>query len=381
MSRRGPSVRRWRPAGLALRLFVSQALVVVAGAVTLWTVMAAVAPPIFRSHLRRAAGQVDPVMSQHVEEAFQSATTLSTTVAVSAGLIIAALVSAYATSRIVRPVESLAEAAAEIASGRYAARVGVPGLGDEFDRLAAAFNSMAGRLEAVEGARRRLLADLAHEMRTPVATLNAYLDGLEDGIAPLDADTLDVLREQTSRLSRLAEDVTAVSHAEEHQVELHRESADPGELLGAAVAAAADRFAAKGVALTAHSADDVGTVLVDRVRIGQVLGNLLDNALRHTPAGGAVTVAARPVRRDLVALSVTDTGEGIPAEHLAHVFERFYRVDPSRDRAHGGSGIGLTIARSLAEAHGGRVTVSSAGEGAGTTFTVLLPVHAADANR
>jgi len=375
----GFPVRRWRPAGLAARLFLSQVLVVVAGAVTLWVLVAAVGPPIFHAHLRRAAGQVDPATSRHVEEAFQSATTLSITVAVLAALIVAILVSAYATARIVRPVDSLAEAAEQVASGRYAVRVAVPGLGDEFSRLAGAFNAMAGRLEAVEGTRRRLLADLAHEMRTPVATLNAYLEGLEDGVATLDAGTVDVLRAQTSRLTRLAEDVAAVSHAEEHQLELHPEPADPDELVGAAVAAAADRFAAKGVSLIAHPADDVGRVVVDRVRIGQVLGNLLDNALRHTPTGGAVTVAARPAQRDMIALSVMDTGEGIPAEHLPHVFERFYRVDTSRDRTHGGSGIGLTIAKALVDAHGGQITVTSSGQGAGATFTVILPE--AGANR
>jgi signal transduction histidine kinase len=298
-------------------------------------------------------------------------------VAVLAALFVAVLVSAYATARIVRPVNSLARAAEQVASGQYEVRVSAPGLGSEFSRLAGAFNAMAGRLEAVEGTRRRLLADLAHEMRTPVATLDAYLEALEDGVATLDTETAGILRAQTVRLTRLAEDVAAVSRAEERQLELHTEPTDPHELVSAAVAAASDRFAAKGVALLAHPAHDVARVVVDRERIGQVLGNLLDNALRHTPTGGTVTVASRPGEGDLVALTVTDTGDGIPAEHLAHVFERFYRVDASRDRAHGGSGIGLAIAKALVEAHGGRITVTSPGPGGGSTFTVLLPAAAA----
>ncbi len=368
-------VRRWRPAGLAARLFLSQVLVVIAGAATLWVLVAAVGPPIFRAHLRRAAGQVDPQMARHVEDAFESATALSISVAVLAALLAAVLLSAYATRRIARPVNALARAAEQVAAGHYTVQVPSPGLGSEFSRLAGAFNVMAGRLDAVEATRRRLLADLAHEMRTPVATLDAYLEALEDGVASLDSDTAAILRAQTARLARLAEDIAAVSRAEEEQLELHPEPIDPGELIRAAVAAAADRFAAGGVTLVGHAADDAPRVVVDRERIGQVLGNLLDNALRHTPPGGTVTVGARPGERGLVTLSVTDTGEGIPAEHLSRIFERFYRVDAARDRAHGGSGIGLTIAKALVEAHGGRISVTSSGPGAGSTFTVLLPAH------
>jgi len=361
-------------------LFLSQVLVVVAGAVTVWVLVAAVGPPIFRSHLRRAVGEVDPAMLRHVEEAFQSATALSITVAVFTALVAAVLVSIYATRRIVRPVNSLAVAAEQVASGRYEVRVRSPGLGSEFARLAGAFNVMAARLDAIESTRRRLLADLAHEMRTPVATLDAYLEGLEDGVATLDSNTVGVLRAQASRLTRLAEDVAAVSRAEEHQLELHAEPVDPAELIRPAVAAASDRFAAKDVALLGVQPRDLPRVVADRERIGQVLGNLLDNALRHTPAGGSVTVDARQAEPGWIALSVTDTGEGIPAEHLARVFERFYRVDTARDRTHGGSGIGLTIAKALVDAHRGRITVTSRDPGAGSTFTVLLPT-ASDTDR
>jgi signal transduction histidine kinase len=367
------SVGRWRPAGLAARLFLAQVLVVMAGAVTVWVLVAAVGPPIFRVHLKRALGDVDPVMVRHVEEAFQSATALSITVAVFAALIAAVLVSIVATRRIVGPVNALADAADQVASGRYAVRVIPPGLGGEFARLADAFNVMAARLDATEGTRRRLLADLAHEMRTPVATLDAYLEGLQDGVATLDDKTVGVLRAQTSRLARLAEDIAAVSRVEERQLDLHLAPTDPGELVRAATAGAADRFAAKGVALVGNRSLDVPRVIVDRERIGQVLGNLLDNALRHTPAGGTVTVASRLAEPGWIALSVTDTGEGIPAEHLCRIFERFYRVDSARDRPHGGSGIGLAIAKALVDAHGGRITATSPGPRAGATFTILLP--------
>ena len=158
-------------------------------------------------------------------------------------------------------------------------------------------------------------ADLAHEMRTPLATIDAHLEAIEDGVRHLDSDTVTVLRSSTQRLRRLAEDIGAVSHAE---------------------------------------------------------GNLIDNALRHTPGGGSVTVSCRRVDH-WVEYAVADTGEGVAAEHLPHLFDRFYRVDTARDRHHGGSGIGLAIAKAHIEAHGGGVFATSVGPGHGSIFTVRLP--------
>ena len=364
-----------RRPGLAARLVLAQTLVALAGAATLWIVAAAVGPPIFHSHLRRAVGHVDTDTSKHVEEAFRSASTVSVSIALAASVLAALAISAYLSNRIAGPVVRLATAARAIAAGGHGVRVEGPQLGTEFSDLTESFNAMAERLEAVEATRRRLLADLAHEMRTPVATLNAYLEGLEDGVVTVDTDTVAVLRTQTARLSRLAEDVAAVSRAEEHQLDLRLEPVDVEELVRAALSAFGDRYDAQGVALSAHSDGTLPTVRVDRERIGQVLGNLLDNALRHTPSGGHVRLTARASGpADVVELTVADDGDGIPEEHLPHVFERFYRVDRARDRAHGGSGIGLAIAKALVEAHGGAITVASAGAGEGTTFTIALPV-------
>jgi signal transduction histidine kinase len=147
----------------------------------------------------------------------------------------------------------------------------------------------------------------------------------------------------------------------------------PEEVVRAAVDSVSEAFEARGVLLVTRIADGLTEVSLDPERIGQVLGNLLDNALRHTPAGGTVTVSAATGRSGGVLLSVADTGEGIPAEHLSHVFERFYRVDTARDRAHGGSGIGLAIAKAFVDAHRGRLAVTSAGTGQGSTFGILLP--------
>ena len=397
----GPAVRS---PGLATRLLAAQALVIVTVVVTAWLVAAAVGTPIFHEHLHRA-GHDGQDAAHHAEQAFRAAGAISLTVALVAALVAALAVSAYVTRRIVTPISALAAAAHDVAAGTYPVDVPAPGIGPEFDTLARSFAAMAGQLHAVEVTRRRLLADLAHEMRTPVATLDAYLEGIEDGVAHLDNATARMLRAQTARLARLAEDMTAVSRAEEHQLTLHRQLLHPTELVRAAVAAASDRYAAKGVALRGDADPGLPPVLVDPDRINQVLANLLDNALRHTPAGGRVTVTAavRPATgprggtstetaataatttptaaaaaagpREVV-LSVADTGAGVPAEHLPHLFERFYRADAARDREHGGSGIGLAIAKALVEAHGGGISATSAGPGSGAVFALTLPAAA-----
>jgi two-component system, OmpR family, sensor histidine kinase BaeS len=362
--------------GLAGRVLSALLLVVATGVLTAWLVASAVAPGLFHRHMLQAgASAAHAEAVEHAELAFQSASRISLAVAMAAAVAASVAVSVYLTRRLARSLLPLTAAAADVASGHYAVRVGPPGLGSEFDGLADAFNHMAGELERVEDTRRRLLDDVAHEVRTPVATLGAYLEALEDGVRVLDADTLDVMQAQVVRLARLARDVSAVSRAEEGYRTLDAVPVHPGELLDAAVAVAVDRYRAKGVALSAQAADGLPGVVVDVDRMGQVLGNLLDNALRYTPDGGQVRVAARR-HGHLVRITVTDDGEGIGAEHLPHLFERFYRVDTARDRGHGGSGIGLAIVKALVEAHGGTVAADSDGPGQGTTFTVDLPAAA-----
>jgi two-component system sensor histidine kinase BaeS len=363
-----------RGPGLATRLLAAQVLVVLAGALTAWFVAAAVGPPLFREHLERAGTAASSPETQHAEEAFRSANVISLSVALLAALVAAFGVSVYVTRRVGRSVGAVAEAAAGLAGGHYEARVPPPALGEEFDALARSFNQMAARLGSVEATRRRLLADLAHEMRTPVATLDGYLEGVEDGVTTLDGDTVAMLRTQTQRLVRLAEDVSAVSRAEEHQLALSIRPQSPVRLLEDAASTAGSGFADKGVELHVDVPPGLPTVDADADRVGQVLANLLGNALRHTPTGGSVTLAARAAQGG-VELAVRDTGEGIPAQHLPHVFERFYRADSARDRARGGSGIGLAITKALVEAHGGHVAVSSEGPGTGSEFVVWLPVR------
>ena len=362
-----------RGGGLAGRLLAALTLVVLTGGLTAWLVAAAIGPALFHQHMVQAGVGETEEAALHAEEAFRSASGLSLSLALVAALVASTAVSVLLTRRIGRSLGALTTAAAHLGRGRFDSRVPRPGLGTEFDELAEAFNRMALRLEESESLRQRLLADVAHELRTPVATLTAYLEGIEDGVATLTPQTSAVLRAQGSRLTRLADDLAAVTRAESHDHPLDLVEVAPRELLEAAGRSAADRFAAAGVRLTVESVDDLPALAVDRDRMAQVLGNLVDNALRHTPAGGSVTLRAEAADEG-VRLLVRDTGEGIASEHLAHVFERFYRVDTARDRASGGSGIGLAITRALVEAHGGSITAHSGGPGTGSCFEIVLPV-------
>jgi signal transduction histidine kinase len=242
----------------------------------------------------------------------------------------------------------------------------------EFATLDNAFNRMAVTLQDTERRRREMLADLAHELRTPIATVESFLEGIEDEVIPAAPDTWRTMREQTRRLRRLVDDIDHVSRAAEQRLDLRPEAVDARDVVEAAVRAASAGFAEKGVRLT-HRQDPTPTPAVaDPDRVREILDNLLGNALRHTPSGGAVTVTTAAAR-DSAEISVCDTGEGIAAEHLPHLFDRFYRVDPARSRDTGGSGIGLTIARALARAHGGDLRAASDGVGTGATFTLTLP--------
>ena len=368
---------RSRRPGIGARLLLAQTLVLVAGAATVWIVAAVVGPPLFREHLHRAGVPAMSSEQMHAEEAYTYATAISIGVALAVSALAALVVTWYFSRRVQRSVAEVSSAAAAVADGRYDSRVSPPQLGDDFDSLAQAFNQMASRLESVEATRRRLFGDLAHEIRTPVSVLEAYVEAVEDGVKTLDRETITMLRDQTRRLVRFSEDVAALAQAEESQASITPTSFAPGTLIETAVTAAEDRFAAKGVTLTSHVDGELPLLWADRHRLGQVVANLLDNALRHTSPGGRVTIAAGADDGTLT-ITVTDDGEGIPAEHLPHVFDRFYRADAARTREHGGAGIGLAIAKALVEAHQGHITANSRGPGTGATFTITLPVRRAD---
>lgn len=357
---------------LATRLLVTQALLLAATAAACVAVAWFVAPVVFGDHLAADGVTGPPVERTHLEQAFVSSMLISLAISLLAAILMGLALTWSFSRRVQLSVAAAATAATDVAAGRLSVRLPRPGLGREFDQLAVAFNRLADRLEAVETTRRRMLADLAHEMRTPLATLDAHLEALEDRVRRFDAATLSVLQSSTQRLSRLARDIDSVSRAQEGNLPLDRRPVRPVHLLLAAADASQERLRAAGIDLAVEDFAD-RLVRVDTDRMGQVLGNLLDNALRHTPAGGRITLTAR-VSGSWVELEVQDSGEGIAPAHLAHLFDRFYRADTARNRAQGGTGIGLTIAKALVDIHGGSISAHSAGTDEGATFIVRLPV-------
>ena len=364
-----PALRR----SLGGKLLAAQLLVILAGSATLVAVSLELAPAIFHHHVGEALGVVPDSVMRHLDSAFGDALLISLAVAVAAAGATAAAISWFLSIRIVRPIRTLAAASRRVAQGAYGERVGVA-TSDELGALAAAFNEMAEALESTERRRHELLSDVAHELRTPVATLNGYVEGLRDGVVEPEPRTWQLLHAETSRLGRLVDDLSKVSRAEERQLDLRPVKADPHGLLHDAAASARESYAQKGVVLEVEPGDRLPAVDVDRDRIAEVLANLLSNALRHTAPGGNVLVSAARTAEDAVELSVTDDGEGIPAETLPRVFERFYRADSARSRDRGGSGIGLTIARAITQAHGGTLRAESEGPGHGTRFICTLPI-------
>jgi two-component system sensor histidine kinase BaeS len=300
---------------------------------------------------------------------FDESITVVLAVAVIAAIVAAIAMAMALGRRLAQPIDEIGAAARAIAAGDYAARVPRSGP-DELAGLADSFNQMAASLEEGERVRREFIANAAHELRTPLTNLKGYLEGLRDGVVPADEATYRSLSEEVERLVRLAASLDTLAEGDARSAPTRIVALD----LVAAVRAAAD-LAVPGLerSRVAFELDLPPTLQVqaDPDGLAQVLGNLLQNAERYTPAGGRVTVTVEQRERDALVV-VANTGVEIPAEDLAHVFERFYRVDKSRDLAHGGAGIGLAIVQQLVESVGGRVGVESA-RGL-TRFWFSLPV-------
>jgi signal transduction histidine kinase len=284
---------------------------------------------------------------------------------------IALLLTFVLSRRMTSPIGALARAARRLGHGDLSQRVHLHGEG-EVASLGQAFNSMAADLEYAEQLRRNMVADVAHELRTPLSNIQGYLEAIRDGVIEPDGATIRSLNEETSLLARLVNELQELSLAEAGELKLVYQTEDITSLVKQAVPPWQRQMAAKEISLSLDLPDSLPPVTMDWQRVNEVLHNLLENAVAHTLKGGSINVSAG-ARGKWVEVSVTDTGEGIPAEDLPHIFERFYRVDKSRARATGGSGLGLTIARRLVEAHGGTITVESK-LGRGSRFSFTIPV-------
>ena len=304
---------------------------------------------------------------------FQNSFNESLIIAVLAASLVALVVSYFFSRNILAPVRVMTAASQRIAEGHYDERVELRG-NDELNQLAGSFNQMAEQLEQVETMRRRLIGDVAHELRTPLTAIKGSAEALMDGVLPASAETYLQIHAEAERLSRLVDDLQELSRVEAKAYALDFRSLEVSNLVQTTLKRLSPQASARRITLRSSLPADLPYIQADEDRITQVLVNLAANAIQYTPEDGEVTISA--VHRDNeVIVSVKDTGIGIPPEHLAHLFTRFYRVDKSRSRnAGGGSGIGLTIARHLVEAHGGRIWAESEGDGQGSTFSFSLKV-------
>ncbi len=290
-------------------------------------------------------------------------------------ILIALLLGLLLAQRLTQPLQQLAAATEAIAEGDLDQRVAVSSR-DEIGELGQRFNQMAAALDSAERQRQQLLADVAHDLRTPISVIRSHLEAMLDGVFPPTPDNLALVHEETLRLGRLVSDVRTLSLADAGQLPLERTELNLSALVEQAVAAFAPLAEADGVALSAEISP-TPSVFADGPRLHQALANLLANALRYAPKGSA-TVAAVTVRvalvDDAVRVSVTDSGPGLTLAQQTAVFDRFWRSDAARSRERGGSGLGLAIAKGIVEAHGGLIAVDSE-PGAGATFWFTIPTQ------
>lgn len=373
---------------LGVKLFLSYFVVILIGAIALLATTKFTVKPAFNRHLgtiegfspmqgmqgNKPEGELGAQRGEFRDQlyaqfqgSFQEALSWS---ALSAG-IAALTVSLYLTRRVVIPVRAMTSASQRISDGHYDERVEDQSQ-DELGQLARSFNQMAEKLEKVEEMRRQLLGDVAHELRTPLTTIIGSMEALEDGFLPASSETYQTIQSEAQRLNVLVDDLQELSRVEARAYDLNLQSVQFSEIVNTMQKRFSAQFEKKGVFFNIEIPENLPAILADEGRIVQVLTNLLNNALLYTSKNGTVKLKVTEVTNGLE-ISVKDNGIGIPKNELKHIFTRFYRVDKSRSRHAGGSGIGLTISKHLVEAHEGRIWVESEGEGKGSTFFFYLP--------
>lgn len=361
------------------KLLISYLVVILVGGITLALVAESVVPTAFNRHLldmqqmMMTGSQMG--MSHMATDLFVNFRTAVTEALLwGAGLaaISAVVVSIFVSRRVVNPIRQMTQASQRIADGHYDERVAEVNR-DELGQLARSFNQMADALEQTETLRRQLIGNVAHELRTPLTNIKGYMEGLIDGVVPPEPETYQLVYREADRLQRLVSDLQELSRVEAGAFELNQHPVSIARLIEQTATRLRPQFQEKGVTLCLETSSNLPQVVVDEDRVGQVLLNLVGNALQYTPNGGTVTISTK-LDENEIQLLIQDTGIGIDAEDLPYLFDRFYRVDKSRSRAGGGSGIGLTIAKYLIKVHDGRIWASSEGLNRGSTFGFTLPL-------
>lgn len=372
---------------LAWKLLFSYLLVVFIGILVLITAASLFVPATFERHMASMNAIMADGSNMSSDEEMQAELFSQYTVAVYeavgyatlAALVAAIIASILISRQVVTPMLRMTSLSHRIAEGEYAERLKLPGglqasQVDELDQLALSFNQMAEKLEKVETMRRQLIGDVTHELRTPLTAVKGYLEGVMDGVLPASPETFQQIHAEIDRLQRLVNDLQELSRVESGAVQLELALTSPAGLIEKIQSNFGNQFSEKGIQLLTDVEPGIPNILVDSDRIIQVLTNLVGNALQYSFNGGTVTLAVHQEKSEIV-FSVKDTGIGISAEQLPYIFNRFFRTDKSRNRASGGSGIGLTIAKALIQAHHGRIWAESKGEGRGSTFSFSIPLH------
>jgi len=372
---------------LGVKLFASYILVISIGMASIWVTARFTTPRSFDRHLRfieeslgagngmmmgQGSGQPGGMMSEFYKS-FQASFSESLIFAVLTSSLVALIVSFILSRSVIAPVRVMTNVSQRISEGHYDERVESQGT-DELSQLALSFNQMAAQLEQVENMRRQLIGDVAHELRTPLTAIKGSAEGLMDGVLPAANETYQQIHAETERLSRLVNDLQELSRVQSKAIHLDIRPVDSARLIETVTRRMQFQFDEKRVRLNSNLPINPIIVLADEDRALQVLTNLLGNALQYTPEDGSVTIS---IERDksVARIAIRDTGLGISPEHLANIFDRFYRVDKSRSRARGGSGIGLTIAKHLVEAQRGKIWAESEGENKGSLFVFTLPLQ------
>jgi len=365
---------------LGAKIFFSYMVIIVLGILVLVIASQFILPAAFSRHMmntgmmengRMGMGGSNPMSQLYVD--FRASFNEALLYAALAAMLAALALSFLFSRSVVAPVLAMSHATQRIAAGRYDERVRAVG-DDELSQLAMRFNQMAEKLDQVESMRRRLIGDVSHELRTPLTAIKGSMEGLMDGVLPANNETFQQIYTEADRLNRLVDDLQELSRVEARAYQLDLRSLDISPLVQTVTKRLMPQAETKRISLDFELTPDLPLILADEDRTIQIITNLTGNALQYTPEGGRVTISAKQVDNE-IRFSIRDTGIGIPPEHISHIFDRFYRVDKSRSRqSGGGSGIGLTIARALVEAHGGRIWCESEGEGKGSSFNFTLPV-------
>ena len=313
-----------------------------------------------------------PVNLSPEEQAYLERTNQALWMATGGAMMVALIVGMLLARSLTSPVRTLTQAAQHLAAGELEQQVKVVNT-DELGQLAQAFNQMSNQLAEKDRLRQQMTADIAHELRTPLTVIAGYAESMKEGVLTPTEDRLALIHHEIEHLQRLVEDLRTLSRADAGELALNRQSLSPNVLLNQVTTTYNHQAVQKKINLTLNIDPNLPNIFVDETRLTQVLGNLVSNAIRHTPDGGQISLSSHHFESSgWVALKVSDTGPGIAAKDLPRVFERFYRVDESRTDSDGGSGLGLAIAKAIVEEHGGRIAVESM-IGIGTKFIIHLP--------